>query len=94
LSGLLRQGLNGNTAENAEMVIEALRSGRRPGSAARLVNACRETLYHWRRENAAFAAAWDGAVAEATAKIEEVAYSLDLSGPDRGNSVFSPTHFE
>jgi hypothetical protein len=49
--------------EKAATVIESLRSGRRPGSVAQLVNASRSTLYAWRAENAEFVARWDEATA-------------------------------
>jgi len=68
------------TEEKAALVIEALRAGRRPGTAARLIDVDRTTLYNWKREHAAFAAAWDDAVAEAVDKVEGVLYDLALSG--------------
>jgi hypothetical protein len=68
------------TEEKGATVIAALRAGRRPGSVAQLVNACRGTLYNWKRENEEFSAAWDDAVASATDRIEEVVYNLGLGG--------------
>jgi hypothetical protein len=66
--------------ENAELVIKALRSGRRPGPTAQLVGVGRRTLYNWKAENADFAAAWDDAVATAADRMEEVVYDLGIAG--------------
>jgi hypothetical protein len=68
------------TEEKAALVIKALRAGRRPGSAALLVNVARATLYAWRDERADFATAWEEATAYAADKMEEVVYDLGLGG--------------
>ena len=66
--------------EKAATVIESLRSGRRPGSVAQLVNASRSTLYAWRAENAEFVARRDEATATATDRVEEAVCGPAVGG--------------
>jgi hypothetical protein len=80
----MRDGLH---RREAAAVIEALRSGRRPGSAAQLVNVSRSTLYAWRAERETFAAVWDDAVATAADRMEEVVYDLGIAG-DLGAAAY------
>jgi transposase-like protein len=66
--------------EKAVIVIEALRSGRRPGSAAQLIGTTRQTLYNWRDEHEDFAARWNEAVSFAGDRVEETVYRLAVNG--------------
>ena len=71
-----RARLSAARARATAIVIEALRSGRRPGSAAQLANASRSTLYAWCAEHADFDARWDEAVATAADRMEEIVHDL------------------
>jgi len=56
-----------------------------------VVNVTRQTLYNWKAENEAFAAAWDDAVATAADKMEEVVYQLGIAG-DLGAAAYWLKH--
>jgi hypothetical protein len=68
------------TEEKGALVIKALRAGRRPGSAARLVDADRSKLFRCATSTKISPRLGDAATAEATDRIEEVLYGLALKG--------------
>jgi hypothetical protein len=61
-------------ARHKKRFIAALMTGRSPGPAAKKAGIARSTAYDWKREDPAFDAAWQNAVAHSLDKIETDVY--------------------
>lgn len=66
-----------------EKVLGVLREGHTPKQAAAAAGVGRTTIFDWRREDKAFAEAWEAAVDEGTDVLEQEAHRRAVEGVSR-----------
>lgn len=66
-----------------EKVLKALRRGLTPWEAAEAAGCARSTIFDWKRDDKAFAAAWEEAIEEGTDHVEAEAHRRAIDGVKR-----------
>jgi hypothetical protein len=79
------------TQAKKKIFVERLAGGDAPGTAAKRADIARSTAYEWKKSDAAFAAAWEDAVATALDELESELYGIakddDDNVPARVNAI-------